>query len=454
MEHIRETLKKIPKSPGVYIYKDNAGTIIYVGKAIDLWRRVSQYFSRDDAVGAKTKLLVSQIESIETIRTPSEFDALILEAALIRKYLPKYNVIARDDKSSLYIVITMGEELPRILFQRKSDLDHRSGNVKHDKVFGPFQSSRTARILLRNLRRIVPYCLQKERNGRPCFYTHLNLCYPCPSVIAKMKPNQDRKLKVRIYRLQMKQLVNILSGKSRTVLNVLEKEMEAYAKENNFEAAHTVKMQLQSLRDLLSKRFDAQSYLSNANLAIDVQATQLDSLRTILEPHFLNLNALARIECIDIANISGTDATASLVVLEDGIISPGQYRRFRIRRANIPNDVAMIAEVVNRRFTHAEWKTPDLFVVDGGKPQAASALTTLTIMQKRIPIVGLAKRLEEIVIPSYSSSGIIKFTVVRLPLTSPAIHVLQRIRDEAHRFARSYHYLLRSKRLRSELQNE
>lgn len=165
METLASQVASVPHEPGVYLYHDEADTVIYVGKAIDLKRRVSSYFQRDSSHGEKTKKLVADIRRLEIIPTTSEFEALLLEAKLIRHYMPKYNVILRDDKSPLYVVITLSEELPRIFTARKHVLSDYTNN-KENAIYGPFQSGLAVRTLLRQIRSIVPYCTQKERNGK------------------------------------------------------------------------------------------------------------------------------------------------------------------------------------------------------------------------------------------------------------------------------------------------
>lgn len=425
METPKETIKNLPHAPGVYLYRDTGGTILYIGKAKDLKKRVSQYFQRDDAIGAKTKLLVSQIATIETISTASEFDALLLEAKLIHDNAPKYNVVLKDDKSPLYILLTMSESLPHVLTLRRSDLPRKMHRA--DICFGPFQSANIVRSILRQLRHSIPYCTQKKRTGRPCFYSHLGLCNPCPSA-----PETDK----TAYRRNIFRLKNILSGKSDSVLRDLEKDMQHAAKENKFEDAAAIRNHIQNLRYMMQKQYDPMLYMSSDTGVEDIYQKELEALRHTLLPYIPKLRQLHRIECIDISNTSGKQATGSLVVLTDGHKDTNQYKRFRIRRENSPNDVAMISEVVTRRFSHPEWGTPDLFIVDGGKPQVNAA----TNVMSTIPIIGLAKRFEEIIVPQGSG-----WKIIRITYTSPALHVLQRIRDEAHRFAISYHRLLRKK---------
>ncbi len=381
-----------------------------MGKAKNLRNRVRQYFVRSDRVEEKTKLLVPQIAFIKTIPTDSEFDALLLEATLIRKYLPKYNAIARDDKSPLYITITFDESLPRILFIRKKELENHARRA----VFGPFQSGRVAHLLMQSVRRIIPYCTQKRRDGKPCFYTHIGLCNPCPSSIKAKKP-------ASVYRSNLRKISLLLSGRARRVRTIIEKQMRERADRMDFEQAGEYKKQLDALTMLLTDRFDPTMYT-------DATSKRLTELAGILQ-----VSSLERIECIDISTLNGKWSTGSIVVFTDGIPDTNEYRRFRIKAAGIPNDVAMLTEVINRRFSHPEWPFPNLLVVDGGKGQVTAA------KHAPVPVVGLAKRFEEIIVPLGQG-----FRVLRLSPSSPALQLVQHIRDEAHRFAKRYHRVLRS----------
>lgn len=411
METQKETLTSLPHAPGVYLYRGTTGTILYIGKAKDIKKRVS--------TSAKTKLLVSQISTIDTVVTASEFDALLLEAKLIHDHTPKYNVVLKDDKSPLYILLTLSETLPHILTVRRRDLPKKMRHA--DVLFGPFQSATMVRSILRQLRHTIPYCTQKRRTGRPCFYSHIGLCNPCPSA-----KNTDK----LVYRRNIFRLKNILSGKSTAVLRDLEKDMNAAARENRFEEAATLRNHIQNLYGMLSKKYDPILYVGSETAVEDIYAHELASLGNVL-----GIPSLHRIECIDVSNTAGAYATGSLVVLSDGRPDTSQYRRFRIRRKNAQNDVTMIAEVVRRRFSHPEWPKPNLLVIDGGKGQIRAAQIA------PVPVVGLAKRVEEIIIPLPNN----RWKILRLNLTSPALHVLERIRDEAHRFAITYHRLLRKK---------
>lgn len=435
------TLKGLPKTPGVYLFCDATGQIIYIGKAVNLYRRIHQYFNTKLTIGSKTNQLVSQIVNVKTIPTLTEFEALILEAKLIRLHLPRYNSIAKDDRSPLYIGVSLGEELPRIRLLRKTAIA-RSGLTAEGKngVFGPFQSARMAKVILRSLRRVIPFCLQKKRDGKPCFYTHLGYCQPCPSQLAKMPNCENRQSLVRQYRKNVFRLVHILTGKAKTVLRQMEGEMRQAAKGGLYEQASQIKQQIKNLYTLLATRYDPNIYLENEMKHEDVALQEAVELQKALQKIYPDLGRLTRIEAVDVSNLSGKEATGSLVVMTDGCIDTDQYRKFKIKITAGANDVAMIREVLHRRFAHNEWPLPNLLVIDGGKAQLAVAMQVLQERGIALPIIGLSKRFEEVV-------GFKKgyYLNLRLSLTSPELHLLQRLRNEAHRFALAYHRLLRKK---------
>ncbi|MDO8451933.1 MAG: UvrB/UvrC motif-containing protein [bacterium] len=438
MDSIKKTLRSLTHSPGVYLFSDRRGHILYVGKAIDLSRRVKSYFRRTGGE-PKTNLLMSHVSGIKTIETLNEFDALLLEAMLIRKHHPKYNVIAKDDKSPLYIRIPYDDPLPIVSFARKEKLLPKT---REKDYFGPFQSSRVARTILRSLRRAIPFCMQKHSAKRPCFASHLGLCAPCPSSFTYLGVNEKTARLSRLYRTNVRRLRKILSGGSSQVLRDMERLMKHAAHKGRFEEAAAFRDQLNALRALISGRIAPHLYLENLGLVEELRRHSLDALRMVLLPSYPTLQGLTRIECIDISNLKGTDATGSLVVLHEGSPDTGSYRKFRIRRAQVPDDPGMMAEVVERRFRHPEWPHPDLLVVDGGKGQVNVGTEVLKKLGLSIPIIGLAKRNEEIIVPEG-----IGFRTIKLSYTNPALHTIQRIRDEAHRFALSYHRFLRQKRI-------
>lgn len=436
MEVTKATLGNLPHEPGVYIYRNRDGVIIYIGKARDLKARVNQYFQKDNGMSPKTERLVSDIHTLDLIPTTSEFDALMLEAKLIRANLPKYNVISRDDKSPLYVIITLSEPLPRLLLVRRGEVPPFERNRKN-AVYGPFQSGFALRSILKQLRSIVPYCTEKQRRGKPCFYTHLGLCSPCPSEIVGMTGDEKTNAS-RAYRKNMLRLNALFQGKTAWLAGVYESEMRSFSRAMKFEDAQRIKHRLEYLYALASYKYDPQVFVERG--ADHIYEQELEDLKQSLQVVYPSLESLSRIECFDMSNLFGGNAVGSMVVLTDGRIDPSQYRKFRIRTVSRISDVAMMREVLTRRLKHMEWPLPDLLVLDGGKPQVSAATDVLVSLGITLPYLGLAKREEELIIPRPEG-----FKTLRLPLSGKAIKVVQRIRDEAHRFALSYHRKLRSK---------
>lgn len=416
---------QIPHKPGIYMFKNRRGELLYVGKAIDLFSRVSSYFAGHQN-SFKTAKLVEEIAGIETIIVESELEALLLEANLIKKYLPPYNIRLTDDKDYLYIKIT-NETFPRVVTARKMDLTDAK------KYFGPFPSSRTVRDTLKRLRRIFPWCNNPPRDFdpdgmtarkkfvRPCFYYHLG---QCPGAcIGKITPKE--------YQRNIHNLSLFLEGKKETLLQELQKQMEDYAKHEEFEKAQSIKKTLAGLTYLIQPN-RTQGYLENPNFLEDERTQALLQLQ-----NELNLPTLPeRIECYDISNIQGHQATGSLVVLTHGEIDKHWYRKFKIIITGKPNDVGMHKEMMRRRLNHLEWPLPDLFLIDGGRGQVRGSYEELQKKNINLPIFGLAKRLEWL----YPPEG----EVIRLSKRSLSLRLLQKIRDEAHRFAITYHRKLRS----------
>lgn len=439
-DYIRKSLDRLSEQTGVYMFKNADDATLYVGKAVNLKKRVSSYFQKGD-LALKTLTFVPQIQTIEHIETVSELDALLLEADLIKKLKPKYNIIWKDDKHPLYIKISIFAEFPKITTVRKED-DRRAFYV------GPFPSGRTARVVLQSLRKVFPYCAQNRLGKRSCFYTHLGLCDPCPSVVIKLPPKLYREEKKR-YRANIYAIKKILEGKSTAVLNGLIKEMEDYAKKEEYERAAQIRNQIRELRYITQQHFPSGVYLSHPDYTKEEQQKELAAFRELLiDIHhesplaFRVPDVLRRLECFDISNTMGQEGTGSMVTFVHGRAEKGLYRRFRIRLVKTPNDTAMLDEVLRRRFQHPEWGSADIILVDGGKAQLGTASQVLKEMGIALPVVGLAKRLEELVVPLASSDR--PFRLVRLKPGSPQYHLLTRIRDEAHRFAISYHRSLRS----------
>jgi len=400
-------LDKLPTTPGVYIYRNLIGEIIYVGKAINLKKRVSQYFQRHDALGPKTHTLVSQIDSIETKVVASEIEALILESSLIKKYRPKYNSLLKDDKSYLYITISKNR-LPFISTARSSNLP---GNAD---IFGPFPNGFAVKTLLRTIRHIFPFYTTALHPKTKCLYCHLGLC---PG------PDPDMKL----YRLNISKIKNILKGRFKFLQRRLTSEMRLASKLENYEDALTARKQLEAVNYIVSGWHHLSSFITNINLPEDVRSQAVNELLLVLKPYFPKIN-LNRLECFDISQMGTRHFVGSMVVFQNGIIDKNQYRKFKIRSKDTPDDQLMLREVISRRLNHPEWGSPDLIIVDGGKPQVSS-VSKIT----DFPLIGLAKKEETVVIKKSNS-----FIEINLPKISSALHLLQQLRDEAHRFANFY----------------
>ena len=427
----------MPHSPGVYLYKDAKGTIIYVGKARDLFNRVHQYFTAPQNLPEKTRQLVTLIHSIEVVPVATEFEALLLEAKLIRTHAPKYNGVAKDDKSPTYIHIQPANGgLPIIQLSRKPKNEDVSS---HQDYFGPFANKRIALQILKTIRHSIPFCQQKQRNGKPCFYTHLGLCNPCPSALASMPEGIAKQQGVAAYRTNIKRLRWILSGRSQTVIQSLQKQMLQYSKKEQFEKAGKIHTQIQALLATINSHYDP-FHFEEMDALEKAPTLQIQRLKEILTPYIPDLTPLHRIECYDMSTIHGTGSGGSMVVFENGIPHTDQYRKFQIRKTNGTSDVDMMEEVIRRRFNHPEWGTPDLIIVDGGKPQVSQITSLLQTLHLSIPLIGLSKRFETIIIKKEQT-----FHTLPLSFSDPALQLLQHIRDEAHRFAISYHKKLRKK---------
>ena len=547
MKQIEEQLKLLPDKSGVYLMKDEFGEIIYIGKAKSLKKRVRSYFRKGNHT-FKTKVLVSNIREFDYIITDTEVEAYILEANLINKYQPIYNIRLKDDKTYPYIKVTVNEDFPRIFKTRL---------VKNDgaRYYGPFTNVNDLYKIIEVLQDI--YLLRSCRKdlraekleARPCLNYHIGKCLgPCIGAISKEE-----------YREKVEEAIMFLSGQQGELIKRLEKDMYQAADEKNFERAAHLRDSIQALKQLSVQ----QKVMYGKNINQDViavvvneegqscvqlliirngsligqeyyimEGTEGESEKEILEsflPQYyekiqqlpdelllstdieridlledllkkrkgkkvsVNIPLIGEkkrllemactnaeenlkkeaikekykssrtteaveklgadlklekapyyIEGFDISNIQGTDPVASMVVFKNGQSSKQDYRRFKIKTVEGPNDFAMMKEVVGRRYRRLLEESkplPDLILIDGGKGQLSAAIEVLDELGiTDISIIGLAEREEEIFLPGRSEPVII-------PKNSPALHLLQRVRDEAHRFAVSYHRKLRSRRL-------
>lgn len=411
---ISDQIKKIPSSCGIYIFKTDKGEVIYVGKAFSLKKRISSHFSSSSL---KRDIFLQLVDRIDFIVTDTEEQALILEASLIKEKKPKYNVSLRDDKSYPYVEIT-NEQFPRISISRpkKSLKDHKTKST----LFGPYTETRVLKSALNLIRQVFPYRTCRNMPKKPCLFFHLRLC-PSPCI---------KNISVKDYSEIIKNVSKVLKGQRKELMRVLDKKMNGHSRRMNFEEAAKLRDQILAVYNLYwGKR----------------GTNELISLKQILG---LSQIPLA-IEAMDISSLAATLATGSVVVFRNGIPDKSSYRRFRIKMVKKIDDYAMIAEVVKRRYTRLlseNKKLPDLIIIDGGKGHVQRAKEELGKLNIAVPVIGIAKKNEEIWFPDKGKPLVI-------PKDNPCLHLIQRIRDEAHRFAKKYHKLLRNKKMRGKSDN-
>ncbi len=572
-EVLARKLKDLPQKPGVYIFKDAKGLVLYVGKAVRLKSRVASYFKKDAGYdrGPRIQLMISQIVDMDFTITDNETESLILEKNFIKQLKPKYNVDLRDDKNYIFLKINLKDEIPTIQYERKP-------SDKNARYFGPYTSGLSVKDTLRLVRRIFPYCANSKVGSKPCFYYHIG---KCPGVcFGKISVDDYRKNYIQ-------KIMQFLEGRRAEILKDLQIQMRKHAAEGKFEKAARVRDQIFALNRVLErqklvypKKVDQdvfslhQNGVTAVNLFIIREGKLIRKENFILEntkgvstqeilteflpkyyleasdwpkeillPSDVILNASegsheilrsaqndkkkmpriivptrgkkldliklgaenakqylestsdkqlleearllaslkelqrvlelptlpGRIEAYDISNIQGTNPVGSMIVFDFARPKKDQYRKFKINKKQTPDDFAMMREMIGRRLRHSPlpsreglgegpkasqappltppqrggetWPLPDLMLIDGGKGQLNAALAVLQKFKNqnsKIKILGLAKRLEEIFLPG-------KKDPIVLPANSIALFLLQRIRDEAHRFAVKYHRHLRSK---------
>lgn len=424
MEITKENFLKLPEVAGVYTFwKDK--TPIYIGKSVNLKSRLNSYLAI--TLGVKTAKMVSEADEVTFIEVNSDLESLLLESFLIKKHKPKYNIVLKDDKHALYIIITK-EEFPRVLAVRKII----SGDLKPQAFFGPFPSSTNVKIILKMIRKIFPYSDHKI-SKRPCLYSHLGLCSPCPNAAVQ---STDYELLRKQYRNNIRNIKLVLSRKFSVVRNSLEKDMDKLSKLQKYEEAKIVRDRIKTLDYITQEKISVEQFLENPNLTEDVRKMEIDNLKSILNLGSIDVQTLERIECFDNAHLSGVSATASMVVLINGEKENSEYRHFKVKQKNGQSDYDSMREISNRRFRNIEkWGRPDLIVVDGGLGQVKIFNEVFKI--SKIPVVGIAKHPDRLVFPDGK----------KIRLTGLSLQIVSRIRDEAHRFARRLHHKLLSKKL-------
>ena len=435
-DHIRDKLSQLPHKPGVYLMRDRFGTVIYVGKARALRKRVTQYFhpSRRHSWDLKLAALIEAIEDFDVHIVKSEPEALLLEGKLIKEFKPRYNVSFRDDKNFLLIKVNLNDPIPRFALTRVRQQDGA-------KYYGPFVSSgacrRTITMLrkkfnLRGCRPLKP----TERDYKHCLYGHLQHCSaPCVG-----------KVTLDDYRRQVSEACDYLEGQTGEWEKELEAQMRKASEARDFEKAARYRDMISDLRETTRKSRKFTRMPVNLPGAID-SGRDLIALAQALDL----ATSPGRIEGFDISNISGTFMVASMVSFLDGKPDRAQYRRFRIKNVVAQDDFACMAETVRRRYSRLQRESrpmPELILIDGGKGQLGMACRELAKLGlEHVPVIGLAKEFEEIYRPGENAP-------LRLDLDSGALKLLQRVRDESHRFANTYNAELRLKKISESILDE
>lgn len=431
LKAIKESLNKIPNLPGVYFFIKNE-KYIYIGKANSLRSRLSSYYSQ--GVEGKAKEIARISDFISYIEVNSEIEALLLEAKLIKKYKPHYNSSLRDDKSPLYIIITK-DKYPRVLSARKTDIF----SAKY--YYGPFPTSGKVKEVLKILRRLFPFA-QHSIGKKPCLYSHINLCDPCPNIIENTKDIKYKEVLNKKYQTNIKYINGTLSNRFSFVTKEIRNEMNMYSKSENYEEANELKKKLDTFDYITQPRIDINELLRNPNFTEDMRKIEVKQLLQILQNNQLVIDNLHRIECFDVSHLSGIHTTASMVTFMDGKADKSLYRHFKIRSKAKSDDLLALKEVIKRRKKYFKiWGKPDLVIVDGGKTQVKTFYKY--IKNTNMPVIGLAKRQETLIFP-YVFDKNIKYREYKLPRGN-ARNLIQRIRNEAHRFAISYHRKLLTK---------
>lgn len=434
-ERLKQKLSKLPASPGVYFHKNAAGEIIYVGKAAILKNRVRQYFQKSSK-DIKTAALVAEIYDTDWIVVDTEMDALFLESEMIKRYMPKWNILLRDDKTVSYVRISMNDEVPYIGFTR-NPIDDGATYV------GPFYGKSGVERAVRSLRRVFPYYI-RPYSGKKTLDTDLGLT---PGIeIGKCTPKD--------YKRNLRKLIRYLEGDREKLMRELEKTMLDEASKGNYELAAEARNQLFGLKELQKKIiFSDKEFL---DISSDQALSELQRLLGLEKPP-------RRIEGYDISHQSGTNTVASMVVFINGASARSEYRKFKIRTST-NDDLKSMAEVITRRLKHKEWELPDLILLDGGVNQVNTILPL--VEPYKIPVVGRDKSgdhshnaVTRLVIPATKSFGsrtdpraaaLRNPLEFRCPELSPSSHVarlIARIDEEAHRFAITYHSLLKRKNM-------
>jgi excinuclease UvrABC nuclease subunit len=451
MFDIKENLKRLPDRPGVYIHKDRKGQILYVGKAISLKNRVRQYFRSSKGMDPKMKALMSHIAEFEYIVTDTEMEALLLENCLIKKYMPKYNILLRDDKTFPYIKVTLEESWPRLIKTRRIESD---GGM----YFGPYTDVWALDLIIDLLSDIygIKRCGMRSfpEGWKPCLNYHMDLCK------GVCRGDAD----IGSYQEAVGQILAFLGGDTKGVKDYLENKMKEEAASMNYEKAALYRDQIAAI-DSIPDQEKLDAFLSSVRRnrvkvvrrKAERKAEKERQLRRDIMRGFegMGLSMPERIEAYDISHIAGSDAVGSMVVFEGGKPLQKSYRRFRIKSALGGGDTDSLKEVIYRRAKRGLDGDPgflpfsDIILVDGGKDQEKAARQVLNALGIEIPVAGMVKD------SRHRTRGlVINGQEIDISGDRPMFRFISKIQDEAHRFAIEYHRGLRSKKLKASVLDE
>lgn len=428
LRQIREKIRNFPTSPGVYLMKDAAGVVLYVGKAINLRSRVGSYFQESADLDPRKRQMINQVVDIDFLDVETETEALLAEARLIKDIQPRYNVRLTDDKTFPYLEITARDDFPGVYLTR-------APSPRGTKLYGPFTNVVALRESMTHLQKVFKFRTchleihdadDRRRFFRPCLLYAIKQCTaPCAAHISRQE-----------YREDIKRLQRFLESKRSVVLRQLQQEMAAAADARDFERAAQLRDEMRALSGLAERGRPDQHV--QPELFYQDPKRGLEALGKLL-----SLADLPRtIEGVDIATLGGGESVGSVVAFLDGVPFKNNYRRFRIKSVEGVDDFAMVREVISRQYRDAGEGTelfPDVVLIDGGAGQLNAALEAFAGMKHQpAAVISLAKREEEVYTPGCAMP-------LRLPRNNAALRLLQHVRDEAHRFAQHYHHILRRK---------
>lgn len=420
---IKQEMADLPQAPGVYFFRGAKKKLLYIGKATNLKSRVQSYFRSIEVAGRSEwiSLMVSQVEDIDFEQTDSVLEALILESNLIKKHQPKYNTLEKDDKSFSYFAITK-EEFPKVLIFRFTDLNFENLEAKSYKlkaVFGPYTSKYQMQTALKIIRRIFPFHALKQKTEKGCLDFQIGMCPgPYAGAISKID-----------YAKNIRAIKMIFEGKKKSLIKTLEKEMQTFAKKNEFEKAAELRNKIYALQHIRDVALMTRDFEVGSNVKTSERQNVI------------------RVEAFDISNISGQHAVGSMVVFENGVANKSQYRKFKIKTVEGSNDVAMMREVLLRRFKN-DWPMPDLVLLDGGQGHANAIGELVFELGLNLLIVAVAKGATRKNL-NFQFPISNKISMSQFPKEVKNFldnkNLVKSIMDEAHRFAITYHRKVRSK---------